>query len=436
VAEADRVGVDHPGTGSELVEIVGLEKYYPVKGGILNRKVGDVKAVDGVDLRIREGETLGLVGESGCGKSTLGRALLRLIEPTGGTVTFDGEDVTAASKGRMRELRREMQIVFQDAASSLNPRMRVGDIVAEPMEWLTDLDEAERRERTRTLIEDVGLSEEHLSRAPHTFSGGQQQRISIARALSVDPRFIVCDEPTSALDVSVQAKILNLLDDLQDEYDLTYLVINHDMSVVRHVCDRVAVMYLGKIVEVAPTDRLFADPKHPYTRALLSAVPRASREAVDDRIVLGGSPPSPENPPSGCRFHTRCPAVIRPEDYEFDQTAWRAVIDLRQRLDEDELGLEAIRERVAAESESDDEPDDVPDHAVRSAIRTELGLPETLGDPAAETTLEEGLTLAVDGEGERASDLLASEFATVCEEVGPPIETLANGRRCACHLYD
>lgn len=301
-----------PSSADTLVELQGLKKYYPVKGGILNRRIDDVKAVDGVDLRIREGETLGLVGESGCGKSTLGRSVLRLLEPTAGSVYFDGENVTTASKDRLRELRQDMQMVFQDAASSLNPRMRINDIIAEPMEWLTDLDADARRDRTEQLVRDVGLSEEHLQRAPHALSGGQQQRISIARALSVNPRFIVCDEPTSALDVSVQAKILNLLDDLQDEYDLTYLVINHDLSVVRHICDRVAVMYLGKIVEVAPTEELFADPKHPYTQALLSSVPRASKETLDDRIILEGTPPSPENPPSGCRFHTRCQEYIGP----------------------------------------------------------------------------------------------------------------------------
>ena len=295
-----------------FLETRNLKKYYPVKGGVLNRRIGDVKAVDGVTLRIHEGETFGLVGESGCGKSTLGRSILRLLEPTAGTITFDGEDVTAASSSRLRELRRRMQIVFQDAASSLNPRMRVNQIVDEPMAWLTDRPEEERRDRVRRLIRDVGLSDEHLRRPPHAFSGGQQQRISIARALSVNPDFVVCDEPTSALDVSVQAKILNLLEDLQDEYDLTYLVINHDLSVVRHICDRVAVMYLGEIVEVAPTEQLFTDPKHPYTQALLSSVPRTTKEPMDDRIILEGSPPSPEEPPSGCRFHTRCQEYIGP----------------------------------------------------------------------------------------------------------------------------
>ena len=301
-----------------LVDIRGLKKYYPVKGGILNRRIGDVKAVDGVDLQIREGETLGLVGESGCGKSTLGRSISRLTEPTDGTVKFDGENVTAASKSRLRELRRDMQIVYQDPASSLNPRMRVKDLITEPMKWLTDWDKEQRLDRARQLLREVDLSEDHLSRPPHAFSGGQQQRIAIARALSVNPRFVVCDEPTSALDVSVQAKILNQLDDLQTEYNLTYLIINHDLSVVKHICDRVAVMYLGRIVEVAPTKQLFTDPKHPYTKALLSSVPKATKGPTEDRIILEGSVPSPENPPSGCRFHTRCQEYIGPVCKEED----------------------------------------------------------------------------------------------------------------------
>jgi peptide/nickel transport system ATP-binding protein/oligopeptide transport system ATP-binding protein len=287
-----------------------VKKYFPIRSGVLKRHTGDVKAVDGVSFEIRRGETLGLVGESGCGKSTLGKTMMRLLDPTGGRIYFDGEDITDVSRKRLRELRRDMQIIFQDPGSSLNPRMTVADLITEPMRSLTDWDEEKRQNRLYELIDEVDLQENHLTRAPHEFSGGQQQRVAIARALSVNPSLVVADEPTSALDVSVQAKILNLMEDLQDKYDLTYLFISHDLSVIKHICDRVAVMYLGELAEVAPADRLFAEPKHPYTRALLSGVPRASPESMDDRIILEGTVPSPENPPSGCRFHTRCQEYI------------------------------------------------------------------------------------------------------------------------------
>jgi peptide/nickel transport system ATP-binding protein/oligopeptide transport system ATP-binding protein len=287
-----------------------VEKYFPVRSGVFKRHTGDVKAVDGVSFEIRQGETLGLVGESGCGKSTLGKTMMRLLDPTGGRIYFDGEDITDVSRKRLRELRRDMQIIFQDPGSSLNPRMTVADLITEPMRSLTDWDEETRQARLYELLDEVDLQENHLTRAPHEFSGGQQQRIAIARALSVNPSLIVADEPTSALDVSVQAKILNLMEDLQDKYDLTYLFISHDLSVIKHICDRVAVMYLGELAEVAPADRLFAEPKHPYTQALLSGVPRASPEPMDDRILLEGTVPSPEDPPSGCRFHTRCHEYI------------------------------------------------------------------------------------------------------------------------------
>ncbi|MWG33422.1 ABC transporter ATP-binding protein [Halomarina oriensis] len=293
-----------------IVRVHELEKHFPIKGGILQRTVGHVRAVDGVSFDIQTGETLGLVGESGCGKSTLGRTMARLEEATSGSVEFDGRDVTTASKRELKAIRRNVQMIFQDPASSLNPRMTVSQIITEPMRSLTDWSKSKREDRLYQLIEEVGLSKAHLSRAPHEFSGGQQQRVAIARALSVNPQFVIADEPTSALDVSVQADILNLLKDLQDEYDLTYLFISHDLSVVRHISDRVMVMYLGEVAEIAPTERLFDAPKHPYTRALLSSIPRASAGAMDDRIVLEGTVPSPEDPPDGCRFHPRCQEYI------------------------------------------------------------------------------------------------------------------------------
>ncbi|USZ73725.1 dipeptide ABC transporter ATP-binding protein (plasmid) [Natronosalvus halobius] len=300
-------------TGSNtLISVQDLKTHYPVKGGILNRTVGHVKAVDGVSFEIGEGETLGLVGESGCGKSTLGRTLVNLQEPTGGSVYYQGTDLANLSKAELRKRRKDIQIIFQDPASSLNPRMTIEKTITEPMRFLTDWSKEKRKSRVMELIEEVGLSEEHLSRAPHEFSGGQQQRIAIARALSVNPTFVVCDEPTSALDVSVQADILNLLQRLQDRYDLTYLFISHDLSVVRHISERIAVMYLGKFAELAPTERLFENPQHPYTRALLSSIPRANAEVLDDRIILEGDIPSPQDPPSGCRYHTRCQEYIGP----------------------------------------------------------------------------------------------------------------------------
>lgn len=293
-----------------LLSVDNLKKYFPVKGGVLQRKVGDVKAVDGVSLDLKQGETLGLVGESGCGKSTLGKTILRLHDPTDGRIYFDGDEITDVGKSRIRKIRRNMQIIFQDPASSLNPRMTVAELIQEPMETLTDWSKERRRSRTMELIDEVGLQEHHLSRPPHAFSGGQQQRIAIARALSVNPQLIIADEPTSALDVSVQAKILNLMKDLQETYELTYLFISHDLSVIKHISDDVAVMYLGKLAEVGPTDEIYNNPKHPYTKALMSAVPRASAEPMTDRIILEGTVPSPENPPSGCRYHTRCQEYI------------------------------------------------------------------------------------------------------------------------------
>lgn len=290
-----------------ILEVKRLRKYFPItKGFIFQRQVGAVKAVDDVSFFIRKGETLGLVGESGCGKTTTGRVILRLMEPTSGEAYFEGRNIFTLGKEDLRRMRRNMQIIFQDPYSSLNPRMTVGDIIGEPLEIHNLARGKEKVRRVQELLEVVGLSPYHANRYPHEFSGGQRQRIGIARALAVNPKLIICDEPVSALDVSIQAQVLNLLEELQKEFGLTYLFIAHDLSVVKHISDRIAVMYLGKIVEVAPAEELFANPQHPYTEALLSAVPIPDPGMRRERIILPGDVPSPVNPPSGCRFHTRC----------------------------------------------------------------------------------------------------------------------------------
>ena len=300
-----------------LLRVEGLTKHFPVREGVLRTVRGHVRAVDGVSFTLRRGETLGLVGESGCGKTTTGRALLRLVEPTSGQVYFDGRDVLSLEGDDLRAFRRKAQIVFQDPYSSLNPRMMIGAMLEEALavHGLAG-DAAGRRRRAVELLELVGLLPEHADRYPHEFSGGQRQRIGIARALSVEPSFIVCDEAVSALDVSVQAQVLNLLADLKDQLGLTYLFIAHDLAVVEHVCDRVAVMYLGRIVETASAESLYRDPRHPYTKALLSAIPRPDPKSKtgDERIMLAGDPPSPMNPPSGCPFHPRCAHAKKDEE--------------------------------------------------------------------------------------------------------------------------
>ena len=314
----------------ELVQVEHLVKHFPISGGLLRRSVTFVQAVDDVSFSIKAGETLGLVGESGCGKTTVGRTILRLVEATSGKVYFEGQNIFEFDKRALKQMRRQMQIIFQDPYLSLNPRMPVGDSIAEGLHIHGIRNAKERQEVAIGLLRQVGLADYHLRRYPHEFSGGQRQRIGIARALALKPKFIVCDEPVSALDVSIQSQVLNLLSELQREFDLTYLFIAHDLSVVEHISDRIAIMYLGKIVELAARDEFYSNPLHPYTQALLSAIPLPEPGVKRDRIILEGDVPSPISPPSGCRFHTRCPYAMdhcaqeEPQFKEISPDHWAA----------------------------------------------------------------------------------------------------------------
>ena len=328
------VAMQHPPSqtapaSENLLEVEGLTKHFPIYAGVFRSQVGAVQAVDDVSFVIRRGESLGLVGESGCGKSTTGRLIMRLYEPTAGRIVFDGQDITRLEGEALRRIRPRMQMIFQDPQACLNPRMTVGSIVGEPLDEHRKLSRRERQERVEYLLNSVGLNPRFTNRYPHEFSGGQRQRIGIARALALEPDLIVCDEPIAALDVSIQAQVMNLLRDLQDEFGLTYLFISHDLSMVRHFADRVAVMYLGKVAELAKVDTLFGEPKHPYTRALLSAVPVPDPkvEATREHIILKGDVPSPANPPKGCRFCTRCPDAI--EKCFETEPIWRRLEDGR-----------------------------------------------------------------------------------------------------------
>ncbi|WP_256685519.1 ABC transporter ATP-binding protein [Halococcus qingdaonensis] len=414
-------------SGETLVDVENLKTYYE-GGGLLSDE--PVKAVDDVTLRIERGETLGLVGESGCGKTTLGRTLVQLESATAGTVEFDGTDVTKLSGSELKNWRRNAQIVFQDPESSLNDRMTVGEIIREPLDVHDWKSPRERRQRVRELLETVGLREEHYYRYPHQFSGGQRQRVGIARALALSPEFIVLDEPVSALDVSVQAKILNLLEELQNEFGLTYLFIAHDLSVVRHICDRVAVMYLGNIMEVGPAEELFADPANPYTHALLSAIPEADPQSDKERITLRGTPPSPRDPPTGCPFSTRCPAKIRPEKYrDTDDELWERIEVFREVLRERDRAERSLSERARALLGMETRFSDVDE------MHEEL-----FGDVAVPPSIQEQLDAVEerlrDNDEAGAIDLLREEFGSECDRETPAHhEVSAAGRTSLCHRH-
>ncbi|MDL5362795.1 ABC transporter ATP-binding protein [Halalkalicoccus sp. NIPERK01] len=413
-----------------LVRVEGLTKHFSndegLFGGFKRNPDGfvppvvhepeRVRAVEDVSFDIRKGETLGLVGESGCGKSTLARNILQLIEPTDGTVYFKGEDITAMGGESLRKKRREMQLIFQDPQSSLDPRMKVGQIVEEPMEAHGMLDDEGREARAKELLAKVGLDPQHYNRYPHAFSGGQRQRVNLARALSVNPDFIVCDEPVSALDVSIQAQVLNTMKGLQEEFDLTYLFIAHDLSVIRHISDRVAVMYLGQLVELADKEELYENPQHPYTRALLDSIPVPDPRTRGERGVLEGDVPSPIDPPSGCRFRTRCPELIAPDEYDLSTTEWEEVRAFMRAVDRRTVETNdpaELRRRFF---------DDVPSGEAGEVV-------------------EEALDRIGREEWEAAGDLLVAEFAekSICAREVPAYEITpeygTDAHYAACHLH-
>jgi peptide/nickel transport system ATP-binding protein len=422
--QQESVGV---ATGETLVEVNELKTYYD-EAAILESN--PVKAVDGVDFDIKRGETLGLVGESGCGKTTLGRTLIQLESATSGEVLFDGTDVTELSGAELKNWRRNSQMVFQDPESSLNDRMTIGEIIREPLDVHDWNEPRERRARVRELLDVVGLQPEHYYRYPHQFSGGQRQRIGIARALALEPEFVVLDEPVSALDVSVQAQILNLLEDLQDEFGLTYLFIAHDLSVVRHICDRVAVMYLGNVMELGPTDEIFQNPKNPYTHSLLSAIPEPDPTSDKERITLRGTPPSPRDPPNGCPFTTRCPMKIRPEKYqEMNPDLWVAI----------EVFREVLRERSRAEKSLTEQAKELLGMETRFSdigeIRRELF--DDLDVPREVVThIDRASEHVEDNDDAAAREVLREEFGSICDAENPADHVVSDtGRTSHCHRH-
>ena len=426
---------------SPLFEVRDLTKHYPVRTGLLNRETGQVRAVDGIDLTVERGEAVGLVGESGCGKSTAARTMLRVEEPTGGTIRLDGDPVTSDDRSRLKRFRRRAQLLFQDPTGSFDPRRSIGDSVAEPLAIHGMTDRARRRRLVTSTLSRVGLDPSDADRYPHELSGGEKQRAALARALILDPDLLVADEPVSALDASVTADVLALLNRLRRELDLGIVLVSHDLAVVREVCDRVAVMYLGEIVESGPVESVFESPGHPYTEALLASIPVPDPTVERRDVDLVGEVPSAADPPSGCRFHTRCPAVIPPETYDLDGVAWRRVHRFHSRLERGpSVDLDAIRAYAASDSAPETAPADVPIHAVQTALRREFDLPSELGDDGAEAVLDRALARLAAGEREAAARLLADEFGTVCASEAPATHPVGGDDRqqhtAVCHLLE
>jgi oligopeptide/dipeptide ABC transporter ATP-binding protein len=409
--------------GETLVRLEGVSKHFSQSSGFLESiwPKPPVRANDDVSIEIKKGETLGLVGESGCGKSTLARTILQLLEATEGDIYFKGRNLAELTGSELREQREDMQMIFQDPQSSLDPRMKVGPIVEEPME-AHGLYKGEREERVRELLEKVGLDPQHYNRYPHQFSGGQRQRINLARALSVNPDFIVADEPVSALDVSIQAQVLNTMNELQEEFGLTYLFIAHDLSVIRHISDRVAVMYLGHVVEVADKEELFENPSHPYTKSLLKAIPAPDPRASGREVILQGDVPSPIDPPSGCRFRTRCPNLIAPEQYDMDAETWTHVRHFMRQVDRRTFDLEgedetSLRDRFFPDRQPSGEVGDIVDEAMTALTEPEMP------------------------DWDRAGELLIDSFAeeSICAKELPVYEVESEytdgNHLAACHLH-